>query len=154
MVKYYYSKIQNFKQQIETHQQIHDVWLETAKHKLVLDNQQPQSQTHTLLITDSVTSKNFGVCGYPRNTTPELEKYSSSFKIFCQAFSPAASTIGALKMKLTEARHVVMRTLENSSIEEIGDWGVMQEKIRADLKRFLTKQTSRRPLILPVILEV
>jgi len=30
----------------------------------------------------------------------------------------------------------------------------MQEKIRVDLKRFLTKQTSRRPLILPVILEV
>ena len=55
---------------------------------------------------------------------------------------------------LTEARHVVMRTLENSSIEEIGDWGVMQEKVRADLKRFLTKQTSRRPLIMPVVLEV
>jgi ribonuclease J len=30
----------------------------------------------------------------------------------------------------------------------------MQEKIRADLKRFLTKQTQRRPLIMPVILEV
>ena len=30
----------------------------------------------------------------------------------------------------------------------------MQEKIRADLKRFLIKQTSRRPLIMPVILEV
>ena len=55
---------------------------------------------------------------------------------------------------LTEARQVVMRTLENSSIEEIGDWGVMQEKVRADLKRFLTKQTSRRPLIMPVVLEV
>ena len=33
-------------------------------------------------------------------------------------------------------------------------WGVMKEKIRADLKRFLNKQTSRRPLITPVILEV
>ncbi len=30
----------------------------------------------------------------------------------------------------------------------------MQEKIRADLKRYLVKQTSRRPLIMPVILEV
>jgi len=30
----------------------------------------------------------------------------------------------------------------------------MQEKIRTDLKRFLNKQTARRPLILPVILEV
>jgi len=30
----------------------------------------------------------------------------------------------------------------------------MQEKIRADLRRFLNKQTARRPLIMPVILEV
>ena len=55
---------------------------------------------------------------------------------------------------MTEARQVVARTLENSSAEERTDWGVMQEKIRADLKRYLTKQTSRRPLIMPVILEV
>ncbi len=52
------------------------------------------------------------------------------------------------------ARMVVAKTLESSSAEERTDWGVMQEKIRADLKRYLTKQTSRRPLIMPVILEV
>jgi ribonuclease J len=52
------------------------------------------------------------------------------------------------------ARQVVARTLESSTQEERTDWGVMQEKIRADLKRFLIKQTSRRPLIMPVILEV
>ena len=46
------------------------------------------------------------------------------------------------------------RTLESSSEEERTDWGVMQEKIRADLKRFLIKETQRRPLIMPVILEV
>ncbi|MCL4852817.1 MAG: ribonuclease J, partial [Bryobacteraceae bacterium] len=55
---------------------------------------------------------------------------------------------------LQDARQVVARTLEVSSPEERADWGVMQEKIRADLKRFLNKQTSRRPLIMPVILEV
>ncbi|HWZ32952.1 MAG TPA: ribonuclease J [Bryobacteraceae bacterium] len=55
---------------------------------------------------------------------------------------------------MLEARQVVLKTLESSTAEERGDWGVMQEKIRADLKRFLTKQTSRRPLIMPVILEV
>jgi ribonuclease J len=55
---------------------------------------------------------------------------------------------------LQEARNVVMRTMESSTAEERGDWGVMQEKIRSDLKRYLTKQTSRRPLIMPVILEV
>ena len=55
---------------------------------------------------------------------------------------------------LQAARQVVARTLESSSEEERTDWGVMQEKIRADLKRFLTKETQRRPLIMPVILEV
>jgi ribonuclease J len=55
---------------------------------------------------------------------------------------------------LQAARQVVARTVESSSAEERTDWGVMQEKIRADLKRFLSKETSRRPLIMPVILEV
>jgi ribonuclease J len=55
---------------------------------------------------------------------------------------------------MKEARQVVLRTVENSNTEERTDRGVMQEKIRADLKRFLVKQTSRRPFIMPVILDV
>jgi ribonuclease J len=55
---------------------------------------------------------------------------------------------------LQAARQVVARTLDSSTPEERTDWGVMQEKIRADLKRFLSKETQRRPLIMPVILEV
>jgi ribonuclease J len=55
---------------------------------------------------------------------------------------------------MTAARQVVVRTIENSSSEERTDWGVMQEKVRTDLKRYLSKQTQRRPLIMPVILEV
>lgn len=55
---------------------------------------------------------------------------------------------------LRDARNVVLRTIESSTVEERGDWGVMQEKIRVDLRRYIHKQTSRRPLIMPVILEV
>jgi ribonuclease J len=55
---------------------------------------------------------------------------------------------------MQNARQVVLKTLETSTAEERRDWGVMQEKIRVDLRRYLTKQTSRRPLIMPVILEV
>jgi ribonuclease J len=55
---------------------------------------------------------------------------------------------------LHEASQVVARTLELSSAEERTDWGVMKEKIRTDLRRYLTKETSRRPLIMPVILEI
>jgi ribonuclease J len=55
---------------------------------------------------------------------------------------------------LANARLVVTKTLEGSNQEEKTDWGVMKEKIRADLKRYIVKETSRRPLIMPVILEV
>jgi ribonuclease J len=55
---------------------------------------------------------------------------------------------------VSEARNIVQRTLENSSIEERQDYGVMKEKIRNDLKRFIQKSTSRRPLIMPVIMEI
>jgi ribonuclease J len=55
---------------------------------------------------------------------------------------------------ILEARQIVMRTLEGSSAEETQDYGVIKEKIRADLKRYIQKNTSRRPLIMPVILEI
>jgi ribonuclease J len=55
---------------------------------------------------------------------------------------------------LDAARDVIVRTIEQSNSEEKTDWSVIKEKIRVDLKRFLNKQTSKRPLILPVILEV
>jgi len=52
------------------------------------------------------------------------------------------------------ARQTVMQTLELSSDEEKADYGVIKEKIRADLKRYISKQTQKRPLIMPVILEI
>jgi len=55
---------------------------------------------------------------------------------------------------MQSARQIVAKTLEGSNQEEKTDWGVMKEKIRADLKRYIVKETSRRPLIMPVILEV
>ena len=55
---------------------------------------------------------------------------------------------------LAKARDVILRTVEQSNSEEKTDWSVIKEKIRVDLKRYLNKQTAKRPLILPVILEV
>jgi ribonuclease J len=52
------------------------------------------------------------------------------------------------------ARQLVMQTLETSSDEEKADYGVIKEKIRSDLKRYISKQTQKRPLIMPVILEI
>ena len=40
-----------------------------------------------------------------------------------------------------EARQIVMQTLDGSSDEEKADYGVIKEKIRADLKRYISKTT-------------
>ena len=66
------------------------------------------------------------------------------------AGAPAPAEDGFLE----EARTIVIRTLEESSNEEKADYGVIKEKIRQDLKRYINKNTSRRPLIMPVILEI
>ena len=55
---------------------------------------------------------------------------------------------------MEELRQIVVQTLSISSEEERADYGVIKEKIRADLKRFISKQTQKRPLIMPVILEI
>ena len=55
---------------------------------------------------------------------------------------------------VTEARQVVERALESSSAEERADYSITKEKIRQELKRYIQKSTSRRPLIMPVILEL
>ena len=55
---------------------------------------------------------------------------------------------------LVRARDIVRKTLDTSSAEEKSDYGVIKEKIRTDLKRFLKKETSKRPMVLPIILEI
>jgi ribonuclease J len=52
------------------------------------------------------------------------------------------------------ARQVILREVEKSNSEEISDWGVIKEKIRTALRRHFDKETGKRPMILPVILEV
>jgi ribonuclease J len=68
---------------------------------------------------------------------------------------PEVVTRGFAAGDLTETgREIVLKTLDGSTDEERGDYGVMKEKIRIDLKRFIQKSTGRRPLIMPVILEL
>jgi ribonuclease J len=55
---------------------------------------------------------------------------------------------------VAECRDLVVETIEASSVEERGDWGAIKEKIRGALKRYISKQLSKRPFILPVIMEI
>ena len=53
-----------------------------------------------------------------------------------------------------EARQAVMRTLDGLSGEQKTDYGMVKEKVRVELKRLIQKSTGRRPLIMPVIMEI
>ncbi|MDR3723417.1 MAG: ribonuclease J [Terracidiphilus sp.] len=53
-----------------------------------------------------------------------------------------------------EARETVMKTLDSLNAEQKTDYGMVKEKVRADLKRLVQKTTGRRPMIMPVILEL
>lgn len=55
---------------------------------------------------------------------------------------------------LSKARTIVGETITNSSHEERVDWALIKEKIRLDLKRYIQKETGRRPMIIPVVLEI
>ena len=52
------------------------------------------------------------------------------------------------------ARETILRTLGGLSGEEKTDYGMVKERVRVELKRLVQKQTGRRPLIMPVIMEI
>ncbi len=53
-----------------------------------------------------------------------------------------------------QARELVLKTLDSLNAEQKSDYGMVKEKVRADLKRLIQKTTGRRPMIMPVILEI
>jgi ribonuclease J len=77
-------------------------------------------------------------------------KLEGSPEIVMRGFAGAPDDNGFVE----EARSTVLRTLEHSTKEEVADYGVIKEKIRVDLKRYINRNTQRRPLIIPVIVEI
>src|SRR5256885_9553372 len=75
-------------------------------------------------------------------------RVETSPEIVTRGFSPGEDGV------MDGARPIVIQTLDQSSEEAKGDYGVIKEKIRGDLKRYISKQTQKRPLIMPVILEI
>jgi len=53
-----------------------------------------------------------------------------------------------------QAKEAVLKTLDGLSIEQKADYGMVKEKVRAELKRLIQKVTGRRPMIMPIILEI
>jgi ribonuclease J len=53
-----------------------------------------------------------------------------------------------------QARETVLKTLDSLTPEQKSDYGMVNEKVRVELKRLIQKSTGRRPMIMPVILEI
>jgi ribonuclease J len=53
-----------------------------------------------------------------------------------------------------QARETVLKTLDGLNAEQKSDYGMVNEKVRVELKRLIQKSTGRRPMIMPVILEI
>jgi len=55
---------------------------------------------------------------------------------------------------LAEGARVLSEVVEQASVEERTDQGLIKEKLRVELRRFFRKRSGRRPFVLPVIMEI
>jgi ribonuclease J len=55
---------------------------------------------------------------------------------------------------LADGARVLTEVVEQASVEERTDQGLIKEKLRVELRRFLRKRSGRRPFVLPVIMEI
>ncbi len=55
---------------------------------------------------------------------------------------------------LDEAKKVVLDTLALRNVEALADWSEVKQEVRRVLRRFFNKTIERRPVILPLILEM
>jgi ribonuclease J len=70
--------------------------------------------------------------------------------VITRGFVVDARTEGLLR----EVPALLASTLENTSVEERTDPGLVKEKVRVELQRFFRKRSGLRPLVLPVIMEI
>jgi ribonuclease J len=61
---------------------------------------------------------------------------------------------GDAEALLRESARIMSDLLDNASLEERTDYGLIKEKIRTELRRFFRKRSGRRPLVLPVVMEI
>ncbi|HTA76033.1 MAG TPA: ribonuclease J [bacterium] len=55
---------------------------------------------------------------------------------------------------MTEARQCVKRVLDDENYDKNTDWNSVKEAMRKSLQKFFSQKSNRRPMILPVIMEM
>lgn len=65
-----------------------------------------------LIVLDAASAKHFGCYGYPRRTTPELDRIAAEGVVFEEAFTPAAYTLAAMASLWTSQHADQHQTLD------------------------------------------
>ena len=107
-------------------------------------------EVHEIILRDRhyLSEDGFVVLVLPMNSstgelTADPEMVSRGFVLMDTSEELIAATLDQVKMLVT-----------NTSIEKKQDQEIFKEILRSSLKRFLRKQTGKRPIILPVIVEI
>ncbi len=53
-----------------------------------------------------------------------------------------------------EAKTLIRKTLESEIHDKVTDWGTVKETMRKSLQKFFSQKSNRRPMIMPVIMEI
>jgi ribonuclease J len=61
---------------------------------------------------------------------------------------------GRVESVLADAGPLLTDIIESASVEERTDVGLIKERVRIELQRVVRKRSGRRPLVLPVVMEV
>ena len=83
-----------------------------------------------------------------------LEKYTGQILAGPDIVSRGFVYVREAEDLMEEAREVVGDAMENCIAHHVTDWSKMKNAIRDSLGDFLWKRTKRRPMILPIIMEV
>ena len=83
-----------------------------------------------------------------------LEKYSNQVLAGPDIVSRGFVYVRESEGLMDEAKHVVEEAIEDCMDRRVTDWGRLKTAIRDSLSEFLWKRTKRRPMILPIIMEV
>jgi ribonuclease J len=55
---------------------------------------------------------------------------------------------------MEEINQLVTSTLQKLNPADLGQWNIIKQTIKDTLSKFLYEKTKRRPMILPIIIEV
>ena len=55
---------------------------------------------------------------------------------------------------MDEARNIVKRSLDKCLINNVSEWSGIKSNIKEDLREYLYERTKRKPMILPIIMEI